>query len=88
MQVASIDTQVLPVSAFYSYCHKDEDLRDELDDHLKILERRGMLKGWHDRKIRPGENLGSEINDQLRNAELTLLLVSKDFVASDSILDC
>jgi hypothetical protein len=74
-----------PVTLFYSYSHKDEDLRDELDGHLKILERRGMVQAWHDREIVPGKTWDSEIDDHLRNAELVLLLVSKDFVASDYI---
>jgi CheY-like chemotaxis protein len=74
-----------PVTLFYSYSHKDEDLRDELDGHLKILERRGMVQAWHDREIVAGNPWDSEIDDHLRNAELVLLLVSKDFVASDYI---
>ena len=47
-----------PVTLFYSYSHKDEDLRDELDGHLKILERRGMVQAWHDREIVCGQSLG------------------------------
>jgi CheY-like chemotaxis protein len=74
-----------PVTLFYSYSRKDEDLRKELDDHLKILQRRGMLQSWHDRKIDPAETWEKEIDEHLRNAELVLLLVSKDFVASDYI---
>ena len=74
-----------PVMLFYSYSRKDEDLREELDGHLKILQRRGMLQSWHDRKIEAGETWGKEIDEHLRNAELVLLLVSKDFVASDYI---
>jgi internalin A len=44
-----------------------------------------MLQPWHDRKILPGETWNKEIDDHLRKAELVLLLVSKDFVASDYI---
>ena len=74
-----------PVTLFYSYSHKDADLREELDGHLKILERRGMLQAWHDRKIEASAIWDKEIDKHLRNAELVLLLVSKDFVASDYI---
>ena len=31
-----------PVTLFYSYAHEDEALRDELQGHLKLLERRGL----------------------------------------------
>src|SRR2546421_1595683 len=84
MQV-KYDRMTAPVALFYSYSHKDEDLRDELDGHLKILERRGMVQAWHDREIVPAKTWDKEIDEHLRNAELVLLLVSKDFVASDYI---
>lgn len=74
-----------PVSLFYSYAHEDEPLREELQGHLKILERRGLLAPWHDRKIVPGQDWSGEIDAHLRSAELVLLLVSKDFVESDYI---
>jgi CheY-like chemotaxis protein len=74
-----------PVSLFYSYAHEDEALRDELRGHLKILERRGLLSSWHDREIRAGEDWHAKIDEQLKMADLVLLLVSKDFIESDYI---
>jgi CheY-like chemotaxis protein len=75
-----------PVTLFYSYAHEDEGLRDELQGHLKILERRGLLAPWHDRRIVAGENWSGAIDVHLRSAELVLLLVSKDFINSDYIM--
>lgn len=75
-----------PVSLFYSYAHEDEGLRDELQGHLKILERRGLLAPWHDRRIEAGQDWAGEIDVHLRSAELVLLLVSKDFIESDYIM--
>jgi hypothetical protein len=40
-----------PVELFYSYSHKDEELRNELENHLSILKRQGVIAGWHDRKL-------------------------------------
>ena len=40
---------------------------------------------WHDREIVPGKAWDKEIDEHLRGAELVLLLVSNDFVASDYI---
>lgn len=75
-----------PVTLFYSYAHEDETLRDELRDHLMILERRGVIRSWHDRAIVAGHDWNSEIDQHLREAELVLLLLSKDFFASDYIM--
>lgn len=75
-----------PVTLFYSYAHEDEGLRDELQGHLKILERRGLLAPWHDRRIVPGQDWSQQIDTNLRVAELVLLLVSKDFIESDYIM--
>ena len=47
-----------PVSLFYSYSHKDEALRDELETHLTLLRRQGVIRGWHDRRIRGGDRVG------------------------------
>lgn len=75
-----------PVTLFYSYAHEDEPLRDELQDHLAILERRGVVRSWHDRAIVPGHDWSREIDSHLRQADLVLLLISKDFIASDYIM--
>ncbi|MGO9923221.1 MAG: COR domain-containing protein [Isosphaeraceae bacterium] len=75
--------RAMPVKLFYSYAHKDEDLRNELEIHLKILERRGLISPWHDRLIHPGLDWAEQIDVNLEIAEIILLLVSADFVASD-----
>ncbi len=74
-----------PVRLFYSYAHEDEPLRDELQGHLKILERRGLLAPWHDRQIVAGSAWDRQIDEHLRSADLVLLLISKDFIESDYI---
>jgi internalin A len=68
---------------FYSYSHRDERLRDELDTHLKLLQREGIIEAWHDRQIAPGQRWEEEINSSLETADIILLLVSADFIASD-----
>lgn len=75
-----------PVTVFYSYAREDEPLRDELQGHLKILERRGLVAPWHDRKIVAGGDYSEVIDEQLNRAEMVLLLVSKDFIQSDYIM--
>jgi internalin A len=68
---------------FYSYAHKDEHLRDELETHLKILHRQGLIESWYDRKIGPGEHWKEEIDMNIETADVILLLVSADFIASN-----
>lgn len=75
-----------PVSLFYSYAHEDEKLRDDLERHLKILERRQLIAPWHDRAIVAGQSWNSEIDAHLQSAELVLLLLSSYFISSDYIL--
>jgi hypothetical protein len=36
------------VSTFISYAHADEDLKIELDKHLKVLKRSGKIEAWND----------------------------------------
>jgi internalin A len=72
-----------PISAFISYAHKDETLRVELDTHLKLLQVTGELDVWHDRSIAPGEKWEGTINENLERADVVLLLLSPDFIASD-----
>src|ERR1035438_1072274 len=71
------------VRVAFSYSHKDEELRDQLETHLKLLQRQGVISTWHDRKILGGENWAGVIDDNFKRADLILLLVSADFLASD-----
>ena len=76
-----------PVDLFYSYSHKDEPLRDELDAHLALLRKRGVLRTWHDRKIGGGDPWAASIDANLESADIILLLVSADFIKSDYCYD-
>jgi internalin A len=74
---------ILPTSVFFSYAHEDEPLRDQLETRLKLLQRRGVISTWHDRKILAGMEWDDEIDVHLRRANIILLLISDDFLASD-----
>jgi TIR domain len=68
---------------FFSYSHQDEVLRNELEVHLSMLKRQGILEPWHDRRIVAGEEFNKTIDKKLEEADIILLLVSPDFLASD-----
>lgn len=71
-----------PVTLFYSYSHRDEDLRNALDDHLAVLRWNGLVAEWHDRQIGAGEEWADAIDRNLTSADIVLLLVSASFIAS------
>lgn len=70
------------VRIFISYAHADEDLRQELGKHLVGLKRQRLVEIWHDRDISAGEEWARSIDENLRAADVILLLVSVDFIAS------
>jgi len=76
-----------PVDVFFSYAHADEELRNKLARHLSLLMRRGVIRGWDDRKIEAGAEWAGDISEQLNRARIILLLVSSDFLASDYCSD-
>ncbi len=78
---------LMGVSVFFSYARQDEALRNELAKHLKILERQGIIDTWSDRDIEAGTERATEIDERLNAADIILLLVSADFVASDYCYD-
>ena len=75
------------IEVFFSYAHEDEGLRDELAKHLIMLKRDGVISSWYDREITAGSEWAGEIDEHLNTAQIILLLVSSDFLASDYCYD-
>jgi hypothetical protein len=69
--------------AFVSYCHVDEQYRAELEKHLSLLKRQGLIDVWSDHRIPPGGDIDTHISAELDAADLIILLVSSDFIASE-----
>lgn len=82
-QEKSVDVEKRKVKLFFSYSHTDEDLRNELEKHLVMLKHKGMVSTWHDRVIHAGAEFESEIDENLKESDIILLLVSVDFLASN-----
>jgi hypothetical protein len=76
-----------PIKLFYSYSHKDEALREDLESHLKNLQRQGLIEPWTDRAITGGTEWDAAIKEHLEKADVILLLVSAGFIASDFCFD-
>jgi internalin A len=72
---------------YCSYSHRDERLHSQLESHLKLLQHRGVISSWHDRLIEAGQEWKNLISNNLEKADIILLLVSPDFIASDYCWD-
>jgi hypothetical protein len=75
------------INVFVSYAHRDAELKNELLKHLSGLRRRNVISGWHDGEIGAGEEWERQISEHLNKADIILLLISSDFLASDFCYD-
>ncbi len=75
----------IPLKVMLSYAHEDEELKNRLDVHLTALKRSGRIETWSDRKIMPGTEWDSTIKNEMNTADIILLLISADFLASEYI---
>ena len=76
-----------PAALFYVYAHEDEALREQVEQHLALLQRQGLLLPWHDRQIEAGEDWKHAIDDHVEAASIILLLISPAFLASNYCYD-
>ena len=81
--MATQENSIYPLPGVFCYSHKDESLRNELENHLSLLKHEGLISTWHDRKIGPGKEFDEEIDETLSSAQVVLLLISSDFMASN-----
>ena len=70
------------INIFYAYSHKDERLRKKLETHLALLLQERLISGWHDKNINAGREWEREIDTYLDSAQIILLLISANFLAS------
>jgi hypothetical protein len=75
--------KIKPVTAFVSYSHVDAKLKAELITHLTPLKRLGIISTWNDQEIKAGDEWEKAITSTLAKADLVLLLISADFIASE-----
>jgi len=72
---------------FFSYSKFDREYLEQLLRHLSVLRRSGKIAAWDDHQILPGEEWDDAIKDELAHADIILLLISSDFLATDYIWD-
>jgi tetratricopeptide (TPR) repeat protein len=70
-------------TVFISYSHKDEEWKNRLRPHLKVLEQVGRITIWDDRRIDAGDTWYPEIEQAMERAAVAVCLISADYLASD-----
>ncbi len=81
--MTSIPQPAKALKLFYSYASKDDRWRRKLETHLSLLQREGFITGWHCQNITAGAVRTSELDAHLTTADIILLLISPDFLASE-----
>jgi hypothetical protein len=71
------------IEVFYAYAPEDHSWVQELEKHLSLLQRQGIISTWHPRLIAAGSDWQHVIDDHFYKASLILLLISPDFLASN-----
>ena len=72
------------LKVFVSYSHKDDCSRQELDKWLIALKDKGLVDSWFDGNMIPGDRLMRKITQKMDEADVIALLLSQDYLASDS----
>jgi pentatricopeptide repeat protein len=71
-----------PLHIFLSFAHEDRAFRNTLDTHLSIFQRTGVIDDWHKHEIPPGSEWQDLVDKQLDQADIILLFITPDFIAS------
>lgn len=68
---------------FICYSHQDEKpYIVEFEKHVAPLKNNGSIEVWYDRKILPGEDYQSKIDNNLEDADIICLFISANFLSS------
>ncbi len=71
------------IDIFCCYAREDQPLLQKLTTHLMPLQRLGLITIWHDADSGAGREWEVEISKHLNTAQIILLLISPDFMASE-----
>ncbi len=81
------ETPLRPSRVFISYSRRDKDYLDRLQDHLKPHVRAGGVFLWTDGSLQPVDRWKEVIERALETAQIAILLVSVNFLASDFVAE-
>ena len=76
-----------PAKAFIVYAAEDKAAKDKLGKHLTMLRRVRLLDTWDSGDIKAGLDMQAEIKQKLSDCSIVLLLVSSDYLGSDTCFE-
>lgn len=79
------ETPTYRTKAFISYSHENRAYLQRLQQHLRPYLRESAMQVWDDTQIQPGADWMAAIERGLAEAQVTILLVSVAFLASDFV---
>lgn len=80
----SYSTSISPAkNVFISYSHNNADYLYKLRKHLAPLRRSNLINDWVDTEIQPGDKWEDKILENLNKADIFIVLLSADLVASN-----
>jgi hypothetical protein len=72
-----------PLHIFLSFAHEDRAYRDALDKHLTALQVAGFIDDWYKQEILPGSEWQNVVDEQFDRADIILLFITPDYIASN-----
>ena len=72
-----------PLKVFCCFAHEDREIQKLLIKYLSPLQRLGQITIWDENNIGVSVEWEKELHQHLENADIILLLISPDFLASD-----
>lgn len=76
-----------PIEIFYSYSREDRELCEQMNRHLGFLKRNNVITAYNQMEVEAGLETQEEVRLHLDRADIILLLLSADFIASDPCWD-
>jgi nucleoside phosphorylase len=76
-----------PFEVFISYSEDDERFKKQLETHLTMLRREGIIRPWNSQQLELGKEWEQETASHIDSAQIILLLVSPSFLASDQLYE-
>lgn len=68
------------IEVYISYAPEDNEIRNQLQDHLEVMDYSGLQITWSDGKIGAGQVQKPVIEERLKKAQVILLLVSVSYL--------
>ncbi|WP_437968159.1 toll/interleukin-1 receptor domain-containing protein [Sorangium sp. So ce260] len=76
-----------PLRLLICFSPEDRELKDQLARHLQVLARFARIELWSAEQIRAGAETHREVEQAIDRADVALLLLSSEFLASDTLLN-